>query len=46
VELRRQHLDVTEVGTSLQVVLPVGCLSVAMVLISSVLGVYHQMFIA
>jgi hypothetical protein len=30
VELRRQHLDVTGVGTSLQVVFPVGCLCVVL----------------
>jgi hypothetical protein len=30
VELRRQHLDVTGVGTSLQVVFPVGCLRVVL----------------
>jgi hypothetical protein len=30
VELRRQDLDVTGVGTSLQVVFPVGCLYVVL----------------
>jgi hypothetical protein len=30
VELRSQHLDVTGVGTSLQVVFPVGCLCVVL----------------
>jgi hypothetical protein len=29
-ELRRQHLDVTGVGTSLQVMFPVGCLCVVL----------------
>jgi hypothetical protein len=30
VELRRQHLDVTGAGTSLQVVFPVGCLCIVL----------------
>jgi hypothetical protein len=30
VELRRQHLDVTRAGTSLQAVFPVGCLYVVL----------------
>jgi hypothetical protein len=49
VELRRQHLDVTGVGTSLQVVFPVGvCVyyCVALVLISGVLWACHQIFIS